>query len=882
MRGLAAVGFAGANVTIPHKQAVVPLCDELSRTAERAGSGQHAPLRRRRVLGDSTDGDAVTGALEADGRRALVLGGGGAAQAVVAALWDAARRRSSSRSGASRLAAVRGRLRRARQRDARPRRGARWRPRPGQQVVDLAYRADGRPTALVAAARAAGAERVVDGLEVLVRQGAASFRLWTGLEPPVDVMRAAVDSHRVTLGLVTAGESHGPALVAILTGLPAGLVLDREAIDADLRPAAGGLRPQPAAAARAGRGGGARRPAARPHARDAARARRPEPRPRELGVGMSPWPPEGEPAGKGTKPVTLPRPGHADLAGVLKFGHEDVRDALERRERAAHGRARRRGRGREGAAARAGHRGRGPRRRDRRRDRRGRAARRGRRGPGRPRHARRRGRGDGDRLPAGPRLVRDEGRAPRRAPRGRAHGHPGGEGRRDRRRLRARRVSAARRRTTRSSPGLRRRTNRAGGLEAGITNGEPLVVRAAMKPLPTLMRPLDSVDLATGEPAQALVERSDTAAVEALAVVAEAAVAWELARAAREVRRRLAGRPGGRAPRVPRAHPVVAHALDRHLALAGFMGAGKTTIGRGVAGRLGRPFVDLDAEIERRTGSSGRRALRPRGEAASGRSRRRSPRGPARGEPHVVALGGGAVLSAATRERLPSARSPSWSRSGVDEAGARSGQRPPARPGRGREFRRRYDERLPVYEAVADARARDEDRRRARRGRRARPAGRARAARLARARRRPGRARLGRTRGRHPRHGGAARARPPARRHARAAERGGGEGARGRAAAVERAPARPGRHARRARRRLHHRCGRVRGGDVPAGRAVGRRADDARRPGGRGDRWQDGDRPARGQEPRRRVPLAGARRDRPGPARDAARARSSGRAGRSS
>ena len=55
-----------------------------------------------------------------------------------------------------------------------------------------------------------------------------------------------------------------------------------------------------------------------------------------------------------------------------------------------------------------------------------------------------------------------------------------------------------------------------------------------MKPLPTLMKPLGSVDLATGEPAEALVERSDTAAVEALAVVAEAAVAFELARAARE------------------------------------------------------------------------------------------------------------------------------------------------------------------------------------------------------------------------------------------------------------------------------------------------------------------------------------------------------------
>ena len=46
--------------------------------------------------------------------------------------------------------------------------------------------------------------------------------------------------------------------------------------------------------------------------------------------GMSPWPPEGEPTGKGTKPVTLPRPGHADLAGVQKFGHDDVRNSLER------------------------------------------------------------------------------------------------------------------------------------------------------------------------------------------------------------------------------------------------------------------------------------------------------------------------------------------------------------------------------------------------------------------------------------------------------------------------------------------------------------------------------------------------------------------------
>jgi chorismate synthase len=62
-----------------------------------------------------------------------------------------------------------------------------------------------------------------------------------------------------------------------------------------------------------------------------------------------------------------------------------------------------------------------------------------------------------------------------------------------------------------------------------MSNGEEIVVRAAMKPLPTLMKPLASVDLQTGEAANALVERSDVAAVEALAVVAESAVAWELA-----------------------------------------------------------------------------------------------------------------------------------------------------------------------------------------------------------------------------------------------------------------------------------------------------------------------------------------------------------------
>jgi chorismate synthase len=76
---------------------------------------------------------------------------------------------------------------------------------------------------------------------------------------------------------------------------------------------------------------------------------------------------------------------------------------------------------------------------------------------------------------------------------------------------------------------LRRRTNRAGGLEGGITTGEPVVVRAAMKPISTTLTPLDSVDLVTGQPAPARYERSDICSVPRAAVVAEAMVAYVLA-----------------------------------------------------------------------------------------------------------------------------------------------------------------------------------------------------------------------------------------------------------------------------------------------------------------------------------------------------------------
>jgi chorismate synthase len=335
----------------------------------------------------------------------------------------------------------------------------------------------------------------------------------------------------VTLQLVSAGESHGPALVAIVTGLPAGLVLEQETIDADLRRRQQGYGRSPRqqietdeveilAGLRHGRTLGT--PLAlvvrnRDHA--------------NWEWGMSPWPPEGEASGKGTKPVTLPRPGHADLAGALKYGLADVRDALERasaRHTAVHVAA--------GAVAKT---------------------------LLRAIHVTVEGAVLDE---EGLRARIDEARAERDTVGGtvevRARNVPPGfgsyatkEDRLDARlaaalmgiqavkgveigdgfALAERRGSEAHDEILGATGGeLRRETNHAGGIEAGVSNGEEIVVRAAMKPLPTLMKPLASIDLQTGEPAQALVERSDTAAVEALAVVAEAAVAFELARAARE------------------------------------------------------------------------------------------------------------------------------------------------------------------------------------------------------------------------------------------------------------------------------------------------------------------------------------------------------------
>jgi shikimate dehydrogenase len=173
---LRTLGFVGANVTIPHKQAVVAVCDEADGDAVNT-----LVFIDGRVRGFNTDKEILAGI---DAQRACVIGAGGAARALAPAL--PAETTMYSRSGCWPPVAAGCDL----VVNATPVRDqVLVELHEGQTVVDLAYGA--AETALVAAARAAGCT-VIDGREALVRQGAASFRLWTGLEPPWETMRAAI------------------------------------------------------------------------------------------------------------------------------------------------------------------------------------------------------------------------------------------------------------------------------------------------------------------------------------------------------------------------------------------------------------------------------------------------------------------------------------------------------------------------------------------------------------------------------------------------------------------------------------------------------------------------------------------------------------------
>ena len=362
----------------------------------------------------------------------------------------------------------------------------------------------------------------------------------------------------MSLRFVTAGESHGPGLTALVEGLPAGLELRPEDIDRDL------------ARRQLGHGRGGRMKIEKDRAEVTAGVRHG----RTLGSPvalrienrdyanweerMNPWPVESE-----VDEVHLPRPGHADLAGVQKYGHSDVRNVLERasaRETAARVGA--------GALAKALLRELGVSVRS---------------------HVTRIGTvtaperddlsaGDFDSVDESPVRCLDaaasgamvaEIDAARKANESlggvfevRAFGVvPGigsyisweerldgrlaqaimsiqamkGVGIGDGFELAGRVGSRAHDEIFWSDErGYHRETNRAGGLEGGMTTGDPLVVRAAMKPLPTLTKPLRSVDTETKEPAQALRERTDSCTVPAAGVVGEAMVALVLAAAYRE------------------------------------------------------------------------------------------------------------------------------------------------------------------------------------------------------------------------------------------------------------------------------------------------------------------------------------------------------------
>ena len=590
------LGFAGANVTIPHKQRVVAACDEAEGDAVNT-----LVFRDGRVLGFNTDREILAGIAAT---RACVIGAGGAARTLEPALPADTRFYSRSTDWPPDATGCDLVVNATPVRDAvlvradpgadgrRPRLRARG-DRAGRGGAGARVRGRRRPRGARAAGR--GELSPVDGCRASRRRDAPGRTL-----------------ARMTLSLASAGESHGPALVAIVSGLPAGLELDRDWIDADLKRRQEGYGRSPRQQIEQDR---VEVLAGLRHGRTLGT-------PLALVVrnvdhknwtwGMAPWPPEGEPSGKGTKAVTLPRPGHADLAGVLKYDHDDVRNALERasaRHTAVHVAA--------GTVAKSLLRTIGI-------------------------------EVNGATVAEETLQARiDEARKQRDTVGGlvevRATGVPPGLGSYATKddRLDARLAAAVM--GIQAVKGVEigdgfalagllgseahdeirtdrhRDTNHAGGIEAGISNGEEIVVRAAMKPLPTLMKPLRSVDLETGEAAQALVERSDVAAVEALAVVAEAAVAWELARTARD-------KFGGDAivdfVAAHRAYveriqwPVgTPNALGRHLALVGFMGAGKSSLRRSVAERLNRDGIDLDGVIESRIGDIAT-FFRERGEPA--------------------------------------------------------------------------------------------------------------------------------------------------------------------------------------------------------------------------------------------------------------------------
>lgn len=222
VRSLPERGFAGVNVTVPHKLAALEVADSASDAAGEIGAANTLTFTEGAIGADNTDASGLIDALPLDprGARALVLGAGGSARAAVWALaragaevevWNRTQARAERLAAAFGVAARTGQpplvasdydllvncttlgLAQAGEAPTDPP-DLKGLPLDADgldektTVVDLVYGPN--PTPLVRLASERGA-RVVDGLEVLVHQGAASLRIWTGLEPPVETMRRA-------------------------------------------------------------------------------------------------------------------------------------------------------------------------------------------------------------------------------------------------------------------------------------------------------------------------------------------------------------------------------------------------------------------------------------------------------------------------------------------------------------------------------------------------------------------------------------------------------------------------------------------------------------------------------------------------------------------
>jgi shikimate dehydrogenase len=212
VRGLVDEDFVGANVTVPHKHAALALADAPSELAREIGAANTLVFAGEEIQAHNTDAGGLLAALPDSprGRRALVLGAGGAARAVLWALeregaevdiWNRTAARAEEicaelggkpatdpdQDGYGLIvntsAAGLGGEDPFKELPLTPGRFS-----PEQTVVDMVY--GERPSLLLAAAEAAGAT-VVDGIEILVQQGALSLQIWTGREPPLETMRAA-------------------------------------------------------------------------------------------------------------------------------------------------------------------------------------------------------------------------------------------------------------------------------------------------------------------------------------------------------------------------------------------------------------------------------------------------------------------------------------------------------------------------------------------------------------------------------------------------------------------------------------------------------------------------------------------------------------------